>query len=214
MRFLENTPVVKHILAINIILFIATQINPDYMIRTFAMFYPESPLVRPWQPVTYLFMHGGIMHILFNMYSLWLFGTVLEQSIGSKKFFVFYMLCGLGAAALHFGVESISFESASMAAKIEIMRIPTLGASGAVYGLFLGYAMLYPNSVLSFIFPPVSLKAKWMMLIFVGIELLIGISQTTDGVAHFAHLGGVVMGVLLLLFWRKTDRLWQRDKWI
>ena len=74
--------------------------------------------------------------------------------------------------------------------------------------------MLYPNSVLSFIFPPVSLKAKWMMLIFVGIELLIGISQTSDGVAHFAHLGGVVMGVLLLLFWRKTDRLWQRDKWI
>lgn len=214
MRFLENTPVTKHILAINIILFIATQLNPEFMIRTFAVFYPESPLFRPWQVVTYLFMHGGFMHILFNMYSLWLFGTVLEQSIGSKKFLVFYMLCGLGAVALHFGVEAVNFESASMAAKIDIMRTPTLGASGAVYGLFLGYAMLYPNSILSFIFPPISLKAKWMMLIFVGIELLIGISQTTDGVAHFAHLGGVVMGVLLLLFWRKTDRLWQRDKWI
>lgn len=214
MRFLENTPVTKHILAINIILFIATQLNPEFMIRTFAVFYPASPLFRPWQVVTYLFMHGGFMHILFNMYSLWLFGTVLEQSIGSKKFLVFYMLCGLGAVALHFGVEAVNFESASMAAKIDIMRTPTLGASGAVYGLFLGYAMLYPNSILSFIFPPISLKAKWMMLIFVGIELLIGISQTTDGVAHFAHLGGVVMGVLLLLFWRKTDRLWQRDKWI
>lgn len=214
MRFLENTPVTKHILAINIILFIATQLNPEFMIRTFAVFYPESPLFRPWQVVTYLFMHGGFMHILFNMYSLWLFGTVLEQSMGSKKYLVFYMLCGLGAVALHFGVEAISFESASMAAKLDIMRTPTLGASGAIYGLFLGYAMLYPNSILSFIFPPVSLKAKWMMLIFVGLELVIGISSTSDGIAHFAHLGGVVMGILLLLFWRKTGRLWQRDKWI
>lgn len=221
MRFLENTPATKHILAINIILFIATQLNPEFMIRTFAVWYFQTPfpemypsMFRPWQIITYMFMHGGFMHILFNMYSLWLFGTVLEQSIGSKKFFVFYMLCGLGAVAFHLGVESIQYASLSPKEQLALANIPTLGASGAVYGLFLGYAMLYPNSILSFIFPPISLKAKWMMLIFVGLELVIGISSTSDGIAHFAHLGGVVMGILLLLFWRKTGRLWQRDKWI
>ena len=207
-------PVTKHLLIINIIMFIATQLNPVFMFKTFAMFYPASPLFQPWQVVTHMFMHGNFMHIFFNMYSLFLFGSVMEQSIGPRKYVIFYFLCGLGAVALHTGVEAIQFASVNSVVQYEILSTPTVGASGAIYGLFVGYAMLYPNNIISLIFPPVSLKAKWMMLIFVTIELVIGIFQTNDGVAHFAHLGGVAMGVLLLLFWKKSGRIWLRDKWL
>ena len=91
---------------------------------------------------------------------------------------------------------------------------PTLGASGAIYGLLLGYGMLYPDNVLTLIFPPISLKAKWFVLIFAGIELLTGVFGTMDGVAHFAHLGGMLFGWALMFWWRKSGRIWERDKWI
>ena len=112
------------------------------------------------------------------------------------------------------GIQALEFSVGNSLAQLNVLRTPVLGASGAIYGLFVGYAMLYPNNVLSLFFPPVSMKAKWMMLIFVGMELLIGVFQTSDGVAHFAHLGGALVGVLLLLFWRRTGRLWDRDRWI
>lgn len=209
MRF-DSPTVTKHLIIINAIVFLGTQLNPDFMIRTFAMFYPASPLFHPWQPVTYMFMHANFLHIFFNMYSLYLFGSILERTMGSRKFAIFYFLCGLGAVALHMGIQALEFSVGNS----NVLNTPVLGASGAIYGLFVGYAMLYPNNVLSLFFPPVSMKAKWMMLIFVGMELLIGVFQTYDGVAHFAHLGGALVGVLLLLFWRRTGRLWDRDRWI
>ena len=213
MRF-DSPTVTKHLIIINAIVFLGTQLNPDFMIRTFAMFYPASPLFHPWQPVTYMFMHANFLHIFFNMYSLYLFGSILERTMGSRKFAIFYFLCGLGAVALHMGIQALEFSVGNSMAQLNVLRTPVLGASGAIYGLFVGYAMLYPNNVLSLFFPPVSMKAKWMMLIFVGMELLIGVFQTYDGVAHFAHLGGALVGVLLLLFWRRTGRLWDRDRWI
>ena len=193
-----------NLIIVNAIMFLATLINQDFMIRTFAMFPPESPLFRWWQIITHMFMHGGFWHILFNMYTLFLFGMVVERTIGTKKFLVYYFLCGLGAAALHIGVQSLSGAS---------LYVPTLGASGAVYGVLLAYAYLFPDSKLTMLFPPVTLSAKWMVLIFLGIELITGITGTAEGVAHFAHLGGALMGWLLMIWWRKRGRLFNQNWW-
>ncbi|MGM9765426.1 MAG: rhomboid family intramembrane serine protease, partial [Candidatus Cryptobacteroides sp.] len=196
-------------------LFIATLVNEQFMVQNFAMFYPASPFFRPWQIVTHIFMHGGFWHIFFNMYTLFIFGTVLERSLGSRKFIIFYFVTGLGAVALHTGVEwlqAVSYLSSGTPADIagyqRLLYTPTLGASGAIYGVLIGYAMLYPDSVLTLIFPPISLKAKWFVLIFAAIELFTGVAGTSDGVAHFAHLGGMLFGWLLIRWWRKRGKLY------
>lgn len=197
-----------HLLLINCILFVATLVNEDFMIGTFSLFFPTSPFFRLWQPVTHMFMHAGFFHIFFNMYSLFLFGSVLERSLGARKFIVFYFLCGFGAMLLHLLTAYLTWDPITQA------RMPMLGASGAIYGLFIGYGMLFPDNILTLVFPPVSLKAKWMMLIFVGIEIAIGVFDTGDGVAHFAHLGGALVGFLLMLYWKKSRRIWDRNRWI
>ena len=203
-RYGQLPPATINIIIVNAILFLATLINQDFMIRTFAMFPPQSPLFRWWQIITHMFMHGGFWHILFNMYTLFIFGMVVERTIGSKKFLVYYFLCGLGAAALHIGVQALSSAS---------LYVPTLGASGAVYGVLLAYAYLFPDNKLTLLFPPVTLSAKWMVLIFLGIELITGITGTAEGVAHFAHLGGALMGWLLMVWWRKSHRLFNQNWW-
>lgn len=210
-------PVTRNLLIINVIMFIATLINEDFMIRTFAMFYPTSYFFRPWQIVTHMFMHGGMWHIFFNMWSLWMFGNVLEQAVGSRKFGVFYFASGLGAVALHTFVQFLQLQpllaDGNMSAYYGLVNTPTLGASGAVYGILIGYAMMYPNSVLTLVFPPVSLKAKWFVLIFAAIELFTGVFGTMDGVAHFAHLGGMLIGWLLITWWKRSGRLFDHDSW-
>lgn len=206
------SPATKNIVAINILLFIATLINQQFMVETFAMFYPASPLFRPWQILTHMFMHGGFWHIFFNMYTLLMFGIVLERALGTKRFLIFYFVTGLGAAALHTGVEWIQDQvfianGAHIAHQI-LMNTPTLGASGAIYGVLIGYAMCYPNSRLTLLFPPVTLTAKWFVIIFAIIELGTGVSGIQDGVAHFAHLGGMLFGWLLIRWWRKKGRIY------
>ena len=191
-----------NVIIINVIIFIATLINENFMVGTFALFYPTSPYFRWWQPVTHMFMHGGFWHIFFNMYTLFLFGMVVENTIGSKKFLLYYFICGLGAAALHTGVQAIQAGV--------FKTTPTLGASGAIYGVLLAYAYLYPDNKLTLLFPPVTLSAKWMVLIFLGIELVTGVTGTLDGVAHFAHLGGALIGWLLMVYWRKRGTLFNQ----
>ena len=205
-NFWNSLPVVtRNIIAINVLMFIATLVNQNFMIGTFAMFYPASPYFRIWQPLTHMFMHGGFWHIFFNMYTFFFFGTMLERTLGSKKFLWFYFITGFGAVALHMLVQWLQVRvGANVAA---IYQTPVLGASGAVYGVLIGYAMLFPNDRMTLLFPPVTLKAKWMMLIFAGIELMTGAVGTADGVAHFAHLGGMLFGALLIICWRKTGRL-------
>ena len=210
-------PVTRSLLIINVIMFVATLVNEDFMIRTFAMFYPVSPLFRWWQPLTHMFMHGGWWHILFNMYTLVMFGMVVERALGTKKFLILYFVTGLGAVALHTGVEWLDIRrlaaSASMVAQsdvIDMLRTPMVGASGAVYGVLVAFAMLYPEARMTLIFPPVTLDAKWMVAIFIGIELITGITGTQVGIAHFAHLGGALFGFLLILYWRKRGELWRR----
>ena len=182
-------------------------------------------------------MHGGIWHLFFNMYTLWIFGSILENVWGSKKFLLFYFVTGLGAALLHNLVLEIELstlqnavQSGNMAAQTSIMNIlrtPTVGASGAIYGVLLGYGMLFPNNIISLIFPPIALKAKWFVIIFGAIELLMGVTGTGSDVAHFAHLGGMIFGWLLILWWRHRGyegfdstpwsdgrlKQWFKEKW-
>ena len=220
--FMSNVPTVtKNIIIVNILIFVATLINENFMLTNFALFYPASQYFRWWQPITHMFMHGGFWHILFNMYTLWMFGSVLERMIGTKKFLIFYFICGLGAAALHTGVQYIqalgflsdiaSGTASAAQSYAQLKMTPTVGASGAIYGVIIGYAMLFPESRLTLLFPPVTLSAKWMVIIFAAIELLTGMTGTVGGVAHFAHLGGMLFGWLMIKYWRKKGTLFDRN---
>lgn len=207
-NFWNSIPVVtRNIVLINVLMFIATLLNQNFMIANFAMFFPSSPYFRWWQVVTHMFMHGGWWHIFFNMYTFFFFGSVLERSIGTKRFLLFYFVTGLGAVALHTAIQWLMMSMGDASTQMQVLLTPVLGASGAVYGVLIGYALLYPNAEMMLLFPPVRLKAKWMMLIFAGIELVTGVLGTSDGVAHFAHLGGMVFGALLILWWRKRGGL-------
>ena len=199
-RLFGNIPTAtRNLFLVNALMFIATCINQNYMVATFAMFFPTSPFFHWWQPVTHMFMHGGFWHIFLNMWCLLMFGSALERSIGSRKFVLFYFVAGLGAVAVHTLVQYLQGP---------ILNVPTLGASGAIYGIQIGYAMLYPNDIWTLVFPPVSLKAKWFVVIFAVIELVTGILGTRDGVAHFAHLGGMLFGLILILVWKKKGKMY------
>ena len=198
---MNNIPkAVKHIILINVLMLVLTYLNNPLMRKWFAL-NPITFLWKPWQLVTYMFMHGGIGHLFFNMYTLFIFGSVLENVWGTKKFLTFYFVTGIGAALVNIGVQYLTGSFAL-----------TVGASGAIYGILMGYAMLYPDSMLTLVLPPVSMKAKWFVLIFAGIELLLGISNNpADNVAHFAHLGGLIFAFLLIMFWKKRHRLYGRN---
>lgn len=212
-NFISQIPTVtKNLVAINILMFIATLINENFMVANFAMFYPASPFFKPWQILTHMFMHGGFWHIFFNMYSLLMFGSILERSLGPKKFLIFYFVTGLGAVALHTGVEwmqaRVFIANGAVNAYQALLMTPTLGASGAIYGVLIGFAMLYPQAQLMLIFPPIPVKAKWLVIIFAAIELFSGINGIQESVAHFAHLGGMLFGWLLIRWWRKHGKLY------
>ena len=212
-NFISQIPTVtKNLVAINILMFIATLVNENFMVTNFAMFYPASPFFKPWQILTHMFMHGGFWHIFFNMYSLLMFGSILERSLGPKKFLIFYFVTGLGAVALHTGVEwmqaRVFIANEAVDAYQQLLVTPTLGASGAIYGVLIGFAMLYPQARLTLIFPPIPVTAKWLVIIFAAIELFSGINGIQDGVAHFAHLGGMLFGWLLIRWWRKHGKLY------
>lgn len=219
--FMSRVPVaVKNIIIINILVMIMTYLNETLMVEKFALFYPTSPFFHWWQPVTHMFMHSGFWHILFNMYTLYIFGSALERVWGPKKFLIFYFVTGIGAAAIHTGVEWIQMQSwitqaaeGSQSALVSIHQLkmtPSLGASGAIYGVLMGYALLYPDSMLVLFFPPIPIKAKWMVLIFAAIELVTGVTGTGGGIAHFAHLGGLIFGFILIRFWKKKGTLYNR----
>ncbi len=217
--FLSNIPVVtKNLLLVNILVFIATLFNENLMIEKFGLFYFNSPFFRWWQPITHMFMHGGFWHIFFNMYTLFIFGTVLERILGPKKFIFFYMVCGLGAAAMQMGTQYLEMQSflasdsqAAVQGIVALKSTPTVGASGAIYGVLIGYAMLFPDSKMTLLFPPVTLSAKWMVVIFAAIELFTGVVGWADGIAHFAHLGGMLIGWLLIIWWRRRGVLFNRN---
>jgi membrane associated rhomboid family serine protease len=199
------TPVVQALLLINGLVFLGEMAYANSLISWFAL-WPSGlvapadaalgfPQFRPWQIITYAFLHGGVLHLALNMYALWLFGTRLEALWGSARFAVYFLSCVIGAALVQLVVSEITLLQGGPA-------YPVLGASGGVFGLLLAFGMTFPESRLVLLFPPIPIKAKWFVIGYGVVELFAGVTGTVEGVAHFAHLGGMVTGFLLLLYWR------------
>jgi membrane associated rhomboid family serine protease len=266
--FSNIPPVTKNLIIINGIMLLATWMMRSQGIdlnRILGLFYPQSEYFMPHQFVTHLFMHGGIAHLFFNMFALYMFGRVLESVWGPKRFLIFYFITGLGAATIHtfvnyleiapmakavvafnntpspelfasfvnkypnaikgffalpegrdFSVTWLDNPYVSMyeseASKVlnlvvaKRMNIPTVGASGAVFGVLLGFGMLFPNTQLMLLFPPIPIKAKYFVMAYGALELVLGFSMPGSNIAHFAHLGGMIFGFILIKYWNKTTR--------
>lgn len=213
-------PITKNLLIINVLFFLASIVAQKYgvdLTTLLGLHYFMASDFHIYQFVTYMFMHGGFAHLFFNMFALWMFGCTLERVFGPKRYLIYYMVCGLGAGLIQEVVQYIeyltvlsNFDSVNTGISIIPMSeylnlMTTVGASGAVYGILLAFGLLFPNQPM-FIFPlPFPIKAKWFVIGYVVIELLLGL-QGSDGVAHFAHLGGMLFGFLLITYWRKKYR--------
>lgn len=183
-------PAVKHLLIINALVFAADYVLQKqgiYLANILALFSLQSGNFQVWQPLSYMFMHANLTHIVFNMFNLWMFGAAMENFWGTKRFLFYYLVCGIGAGLLYMLLPGIHV---------------TVGASAAVYGLLLAFGMTFPNEYiyLYFLMP---IKTKWFITGMIAIELLQGIFYSYDGIAHFAHLGGMLIGFLLIMWWRK-----------
>lgn len=141
-----------------------------------------------WQLGSYMFLHGGLGHIFFNLFALWIFGQPMERLWGTQRFLVYYLICGLGAGLIQLFVNPGG---------------PTVGASGAVYGLLLAFGMKFPNQVIMLLFPPIPIQAKYFVMIYGALELFSGLTRPGSGIAHFAHLGGMLVGFALIMYWRR-----------
>ena len=185
-------PIVKGLLILNIVAYIFAELLGVQYSGMLALYYYKSPLFHIWQPLTYMFMHGGIMHLLFNMFALWMFGRIMEQVWGAQRFLIYYLVCGVGAAI----VQEICQE-------VGLLHpfVSTVGASGAVYGVLLAFGMTFPDEKIFIIPIPFPIKAKYFIGFYVVLELLEGFSAS-DGVAHFAHLGGMLFGAIFIILWR------------
>jgi len=191
-------PVTRALLIANIAVYLLQMLVGDSLIVHFALWplgpspYGDVAGFQPWQVVTYGFLHGGLTHLAFNMFALWMFGGPIERLFGARPFALYYFVCVIGAAVAQLAV--IHFFSGGY--------YPTLGASGGVFGLLLAFGMMYPHSRIMLLFPPIPMPA-WLFVIGYGvIELILGVTGTQAGVAHFAHLGGMVFGFLLIQYWR------------
>lgn len=234
-------PVTKNLLIINIIIFLCMALVPRlsvYIEQYGALYYFTSDQFLPSQLITYMFIHANFTHLFFNMFSLWMFGEIIERSLGSMRFLVYYVSCGLGAALIQEGVFALMInhyaslfdngdalcallrsshvmvsqvfelginpnEPAVMSI-LSLYHTPTVGASGAIYGVLLAFGFLYPHMRIYLLFPPIPMKARTAVLVFAVIELALGVYNShADTVAHFAHLGGMLVGFLILLWWKK-----------
>jgi len=235
--YLSFPPVVKNIILINVLMllvdFAAKSVFGVDLTMVLGLYFPKSDQFMPVQIVTHMFMHGGFWHIFFNMYALYIFGQVLENVWGPKRFFIYYIICGLGAALTHETV--IAFQYSQLAQSLDpdslqtvinegtalfrerqlftdpdmqklqlLLNTPTVGASGAVFGILLAFGVLFPNTQLMLLFPPIPIKAKYFVLIYGGIELYMAVTQPGSNIAHAAHLGGMLFGYILIRYWRKT----------
>ncbi len=211
------TEVVKHLLIINILMFLGTAWlmgEPTYVYNAagmpvmrdlgrlqLALFFPTSAYFAPYQVVTHMFMHANFQHLFFNMFALFLFGPPIESVWGPRRFLFFYFVTGLGAMFLHLFVKYL--EVYHFGAPSFLLDVPMLGASGAVFGILTGYGMLFPNNRIMLLIPPIPMRAKYFVMVYAAIELFLGLGPFQTGVAHFAHLGGALFGFLLILYWRR-----------
>lgn len=188
-QFTFFPPAVKHLLIINALVFLALQtpVFFRFLMEYGALWPVGSGMFSPWQLVTYMFLHGSFGHVFFNLFALWIFGQSIENFWGTNRFVIYYFLTGIGAALLHMWIGGAGS--------------PTVGASGAVYGILLAFGMMFPNRYIILLIPPIPIKAKYFVMIFGAIELFSGLMRTDSGVAHFAHLGGMVIGFVLIKIW-------------
>jgi membrane associated rhomboid family serine protease len=219
--------VTKNIIIINVIMYLATlafeTVNID-LVKLFGLHYYLADDFKPHQFITYIFMHGGFSHILFNMLGVYIFGQVLEQVWGPKRYLIFYILTGLGAALaqyiiMHFEItevldivnQDINSRNLDASQRTELInqkyeylnKHVIIGASGSLFGLLGGFGMLFPNREL-YLYFFIPIKAKWLVILYGGFEIFSGLQNNpTDNVAHFAHIGGLLVGIALVLFWRK-----------
>jgi membrane associated rhomboid family serine protease len=230
-------PVVKNIIMINVLMILAyyaanTVFGID-LNSLLGLYFPKSEQFKPLQIVTHMFMHGNFLHIFFNMYALFIFGPILENVWGPKRFLIFYMVCGLGAALTHESViffqynhliQSLTpenlqvvltegttyfqqgkvFTEPDMQSLQLLLNTPTVGASGAIFGVLLAFGVLFPNTQLMLLIPPIPIKAKYLVLGYGALELFLAVTQPGSNIAHAAHLGGMLFGYLLIRYWRKT----------
>ena len=234
------TEIVKHLLIINIIFFFASSVLGEIMYDLFAMHYPNNPNFFIWQPITHMFMHGDLTHIMFNMFGLWMFGTPIEQMWGKQKFIFFYISAGLGAVLLqtiiyHIDVVSVNqilseyglskgeidlfYETGRLNTSliqsigedrlfsgIQSFKALMVGASGALYGILVAFAMLFPNVQLMLLFPPIPVRAKYLVPILILFDLFFGFTSYSVGpIAHFAHVGGAITGFIMMWYWKKNN---------
>ena len=232
--------IVKHLIIINVIFFIASLVFGELMYDLFAMHYPKNSDFILWQPITHMFMHGDITHILFNMFGLWMFGTPLEQMWGKQKFVFFYLSAGFGAVLIqtivyHYDVMSVtqilidngltnsdvdafyktgrlntsiiqSVGEDRLYSGIQSFKAVMVGASGALYGILVAFAMLFPNVQLMLLFPPIPIKAKFFVPLLILFDLFFGFTSYSVGpIAHFAHIGGAITGFLMMWYWKKNQ---------
>jgi len=216
--------IIKNLLIIDVLVFLAQKaLDPTgygWISQTFALHDIHSTLFKPHQLITHMFMHGGWDHLFFNMFALWMFGSTLENLWGPKRFLLFYILCGLGAALLHLTVLYVEHtpliqEMSSLDPIYDQQKLaeinfrinePTIGASGAVFGCLAAFGYLFPNSLI-YLYFFVPIRAKWFVILYAGMELWLGIRNSAgDNVAHWAHLGGALVGFLLVFYWNRNDR--------
>jgi membrane associated rhomboid family serine protease len=235
--FFGLPPVVKNIILINALMLLvdyaAKSVFGIDLTMVLGLYFPRSENFMPLQIVTHMFMHAGFWHLFFNMYALYIFGQILENVWGPKRFFIFYIVCGLGAALTHETVIAIQyshllknispenlqivlndgatyfregkvFTDQTMKSLQILLNTPTVGASGAIFGVLLAFGVLFPNTQLMLIIPPLPIRAKYFVLIYGVIELFLALTQPGSNIAHAAHLGGMLFGYLLIRYWRKN----------
>ena len=224
---MNNIPsITKNLLIINVLAFFATWVFEKQgldLTATFGLHFFMAKDFSFYQLVTYLFMHGSFMHLFFNMFAVWMFGTVMERVWSPKRFLIYYLVCGIGAGIIQEGVQYINYANENLAAYDFVMtssgRITTeaylnlwttVGASGAVYAILLAFGMTFPNERMFIIPFPFPIKAKWLIGGYIVIEVWSALNTPGDGIAHMAHLGGMLFGFLLIRYWRKHPNIEQR----
>ncbi|MEM8546945.1 MAG: rhomboid family intramembrane serine protease [Pseudomonadota bacterium] len=191
-------PVIFWLLLINAVLYVVPRTVglPRELLLALPLF-SNMELFRPWQLMTYAFLHADVMHFAFNMLALWMFGRSIEYTWGSRRFALYYLACVVGAAVTQ--LLATGFPSG--------LGPPTIGASGGVFGVLLAFGMLFPNQRIMLLFPPIPLPAKYFVIIYAALELYLGVTRPGSSIAHFAHLGGLVAGLLLILYWRSKRQI-------
>ncbi|WP_296108313.1 rhomboid family intramembrane serine protease [uncultured Alistipes sp.] len=199
-RTFQTPPVVLNLIIINVLVYMATALLPlgKWIFGFGSLFWVGNPLFHTYQFVTYMFLHANFEHIFFNMFALWMFGRTLEYELGSRRFLVYYMVCGIGAALIQMLAAWASGE----------YYIQLVGASGAVMGLLLAFGVMHPNAMIVLLIPPIPMKAKWFVIIYGVIELFLGWTGYGGNVAHFAHVGGMLWGFLLLHYWKRRGNIY------